>query len=270
MEFVDDSFKENQSNFLYKLFDTVRFDKSIIKNKVTVFSSAIVGKEKPSDMLVLLFILVASVHVWCVLQLLQENDFPDVAAKPLMMEVSMMSIAVPKPSLEPPAAAPLPEPKKVIEPKKPKINKPVVKKKPVLVQQQAADFAPTEVVEVPKVNESDHPNSSIPSTHTTESDAAGATFTRASFNANYGYNPKPIYPPEARENGWEGKVKLKVHVNEEGLSAAVTVHHSSGYQILDEAAVTAVKKWRFIPAKRGDTPVASSVVVPLIFSLNDY
>ncbi|MGZ8200307.1 MAG: energy transducer TonB family protein, partial [Methylosarcina sp.] len=37
----------------------------------------------------------------------------------------------------------------------------------------------------------------------------------------------------------------------------------------DESAMEAVKKWRFIPARRGDNPVASSVVVPILFSLND-
>ncbi|WP_258076677.1 energy transducer TonB [Methylobacter tundripaludum] len=31
----------------------------------------------------------------------------------------------------------------------------------------------------------------------------------------------------------------------------------------------AVEKWKFIPAKRGDTPVASSVIVPINFVLNN-
>lgn len=270
MELVAYSFKGNENKFSIKLFDTVKVNQPIVNNKVKAFLSVILGEEKPSDMLVLLSIFVTLVHAWSLLQLLQENEIPDVPAKPLMMEVSMMSIAMPKPSLEPPVAVPLPKPKKIIEPEKPKLNKPVVRKKPVVVPQQVAHFAPTEVVEVPEFNESDRLNNSIPSKHTTESDTTAIPFTQASFRANYGHNPKPVYPAEALENGWEGKVKLRVYVTEEGLSGAVAVHRSSGHQILDEAAVTAVKKWRFIPAKRGDTPVASSVVVPLIFSLNDY
>jgi protein TonB len=40
-------------------------------------------------------------------------------------------------------------------------------------------------------------------------------------------------------------------------------------EMLDDCAVDAVKKWRFIPAKRGETAVASSVLVPIVFSLSD-
>jgi protein TonB len=47
------------------------------------------------------------------------------------------------------------------------------------------------------------------------------------------------------------------------------VDRSSGHDMLDESAIEAVKKWRFIPAKRGETPVASSVIVPIIFTLRD-
>jgi protein TonB len=39
--------------------------------------------------------------------------------------------------------------------------------------------------------------------------------------------------------------------------------------MLDESAIDAVEKWKFIPAKRGETPIASSVIVPIIFKLND-
>ena len=62
---------------------------------------------------------------------------------------------------------------------------------------------------------------------------------------------------------------LKVQVSEEGLSAAVEIERSSGYEILDESAIEALKQWRFTPAKRGETPIASSVIVPIIFTLQD-
>jgi protein TonB len=269
MDLVNYSFKGNGSVFSVKWVDTDKFNRPDSNDKTRRFLSAIFGEEKPSDMLVLCSLLVALLHVWAVMQLLQENEMPDVQAKPLMMEVSMMSIAQPKSSLEPPPAAPVPEVKNIVEPKKPKPKKPLVKKKPVQVQQPVPDFALTEVVEEQVAQESE-PASSIPNKQASDADAANLPFTQASFKANYGHNPKPKYPAEARENGWEGKVKLRVDVTEEGLSAAVAVHRSSGHEILDDAAVTAVKKWRFIPAKRGDKAVASSVIVPLIFSLNDY
>jgi protein TonB len=39
--------------------------------------------------------------------------------------------------------------------------------------------------------------------------------------------------------------------------------------MLDESAIDAVKKWKFIPAKKGETAVASAVIVPIVFSLKD-
>jgi outer membrane transport energization protein TonB (TC 2.C.1.1.1) len=64
-------------------------------------------------------------------------------------------------------------------------------------------------------------------------------------------------------------VRLLVNVSVEGDSEEITVQRSSGYDVLDEAAIEAVEKWKFIPAKRGDTPVSSSVVVPINFVLNN-
>lgn len=94
-------------------------------------------------------------------------------------------------------------------------------------------------------------------------------YSEASFNANYGTNPKPNYPTIARNRGWQGKVLLRVRVTADGLSEAVTVHRSSGQDVLDESAVAAVEKWKFIPAKQGNTAVACTVIVPIIFTLNN-
>ena len=37
--------------------------------------------------------------------------------------------------------------------------------------------------------------------------------------------------------------------------------------VLDDAALQTVRRWRFVPARRGDTPVESWVDVPIIFRL---
>ena len=76
-------------------------------------------------------------------------------------------------------------------------------------------------------------------------------------------------PAAARSRGWQGQVLLRVKVTAEGYSESVTVERSSGHDLLDEAAVTAVEKWRFIPARRGTTAVACTVRVPIIFTLNN-
>lgn len=89
----------------------------------------------------------------------------------------------------------------------------------------------------------------------------------ADYKANYATNPKPKYPELARNLGWEGSVLLRVSVSAEGRSEQVSVHRSSGYKVLDDAAAVAVQKWRFAPARRGGAAVASVVIVPIGFAL---
>ncbi|MFI3155050.1 MAG: energy transducer TonB [Methylococcaceae bacterium] len=94
-------------------------------------------------------------------------------------------------------------------------------------------------------------------------------FIEANISADYSENPKPDYPSLAKNRGWQGKVMLKVQVSEEGQSTAVEIERSSGYDILDESAIEAIKQWRFTPAMHGETPIASSVIVPIIFTLEN-
>lgn len=89
-----------------------------------------------------------------------------------------------------------------------------------------------------------------------------------SFGAAYLNNPAPAYPMSARRMGEQGKVLLKVLVSEDGKASTVQVDRSSGHSKLDEAAVEAVKKWSFVPAKRSNKPMSAYVLVPINFSLN--
>lgn len=82
-------------------------------------------------------------------------------------------------------------------------------------------------------------------------------------------NPAPIYPEKARLRGWEGLVILSVIVNEHGHSAQVYLQTSSGHEILDEAAMKAVKNWRFKPAGVGSVTFSSTVRIPVRFKLTD-
>lgn len=88
----------------------------------------------------------------------------------------------------------------------------------------------------------------------------------ARFDADYLHNPKPMYPPLSRRNGEEGKVLLKVRVSAQGAALDVAISKSSGFPRLDAAASDAVARWRFVPARRGDEPVESSVIVPITFA----
>ena len=82
-------------------------------------------------------------------------------------------------------------------------------------------------------------------------------------------NPRPEYPRAAREAGWEGTTVLQVLVLPDGRAGSVTLYKTSGYAVLDEAALTAVKAWRFIPAMDGNFPIKSMVRFPIRFDLKE-
>lgn len=80
-------------------------------------------------------------------------------------------------------------------------------------------------------------------------------------------NPRPEYPDFARRKGWQGECLLRVVVTPEGRADGIAVHRSSGYAILDQSAVAAVKRWRFMPRVVGGECRVSTIEVPVNFSL---
>lgn len=87
------------------------------------------------------------------------------------------------------------------------------------------------------------------------------------FDAAYLDNPVPAYPPLARRMGEQGRVLLRVLVSAEGAPQQVELKHGSGSPRLDQAALEAVRRWRFIPARQGVESVAAWVLVPIAFNL---
>ena len=87
------------------------------------------------------------------------------------------------------------------------------------------------------------------------------------FNAAYLNNPAPTYPVMARRMGEEGKVLLRVFVTPDGTAGDVRIQNSSGSPLFDAAAMAAVRQWRFVPARQGETAVAAWVQVPIVFRL---
>jgi protein TonB len=97
----------------------------------------------------------------------------------------------------------------------------------------------------------------------------GAAAGPLSSHARYLNNPKPEYPEGARQMRQQGVVELNVLVGADGRPAEVGVSRSSGFPMLDTAAVQAVRRWIFEPARAGGLPVSSRVEVPVRFSLAD-
>lgn len=92
--------------------------------------------------------------------------------------------------------------------------------------------------------------------------------TPPGFNAAYLRNPPPAYPATARRSGEEGTVMLRVLVSRDGAPLKIEIDQSSRSRALDDAALDAVKGWRFVPARRGTEPVEGWVRVPLVFRLD--
>ncbi len=82
-----------------------------------------------------------------------------------------------------------------------------------------------------------------------------------------GYQTIPRYPESARRVGAQGTTVLRVRVLADGSVGEIVVDRSAGHADLDAAAVSAVRRWRFEPARRGGEPVAVWVLIPIRFTL---
>lgn len=77
----------------------------------------------------------------------------------------------------------------------------------------------------------------------------------------------PKYPRAARERGMEGDSVLKIEVASDGTASSVVVVESSGYDLLDEAAVKAARAARYNPATRDGVPVSATFTLRFTFRL---
>jgi protein TonB len=77
----------------------------------------------------------------------------------------------------------------------------------------------------------------------------------------------PAYPPISRRMGEEGKLVLRVELDESGRVDNAEVINSSGYSRLDDAAITAVKSWQCKPPLRDGEPARAIALQPFNFVL---
>ncbi|CAB1214253.1 energy transducer TonB [Acinetobacter bouvetii] len=164
---------------------------------------------------------------------------------------------VQKPIIPPVSAKPQPVQKQVVQ--KPVVQKqieqprPVAKSVPQPVQQAEATES---IVPTPKVAET-----------VSKPAQENLPVTEAKGYAGYLSNPAPEYPEVALDRGWEGVVMLRVKVSPTGNPLEINLKTSSGKKALDEAAIKTVKRWKFSPAIRGNTPIEGWVDVPIHFKL---
>ena len=78
--------------------------------------------------------------------------------------------------------------------------------------------------------------------------------------------PQPMYPPAARAAGHQGTVVIGVLVSERGELLQAKVQRSSRSPLLDQAALDAVRRWRFKPATDPlGQPIEAAASVPFVF-----
>lgn len=179
------------------------------------------------------------------------------AAAPIMVEL-----------ITPPKVEPRPTPLR----ERPRRSKPDVKASPAPPEPQPVLTAPAEApspVVVPPSPVPPAPPEPAPvfAARPQAAPAPAVTITAPVFNADYLENPAPAYPAISRRIGEQGRVVLRVLVSTAGSTQEVQVRTSSGHARLDEAARETVRRWTFVPAKRGEQPVAAWVLIPISFSL---
>ena len=176
---------------------------------------------------------------------------PEVAIDlPLPAEPPPVNVADLKP-IEPPKASPKPKPAKPPTPPKPKVASASPAAKPV---------APTPAATAPPTNGS--PGTQL---------AAIAPLSSAIVwegKPRYRVPPRPPkYPGRAVELGQQGEALVRVRLDPDGTAAEILLWRSSGFGLLDRAALAAVHGWHFLPAQRNGHPVAAWVEIPVRFHL---
>jgi protein TonB len=216
------------------------------------------------------FVAVIALHAACLWALLQVE-----AVRSAVQEVAriFVTFVAPSPEIKPPEPLPLaaPEPKpepKPIKSTKPKPAPPPKKPDPAPIV-AAETPAPAQVeVAQPEPAPRVEPSASPPVAEPQPAPAPPPLLEPPRFDMAYLNNPAPDYPAFSRRLGEQGRVLLRVLVNVEGIAEQVEIKESSGSRRLDQAALEAVKKWRFIPAKRADQPIKGRALVPINFQLS--
>lgn len=193
----------------------------------------------------------------------------------------------PKPESEPeqkpepkPATEPEPSPKKDPEPApKPEIEpQPETQPEPVSIPTPLEPRSGVETGMTPAVKPTTPPATQNRTKNEAKADSgepAGSVqqsieapvlpFTAAHVDPNYLHRPNPVYPALSKRLREEGTVVLRVNLDTQGNVLDISIEKSSGFQRLDQAAHEAVKQWRFVPAKRGQTALPSAALVPIEF-----
>ncbi|HAV73997.1 MAG TPA: energy transducer TonB [Limnobacter sp.] len=189
-------------------------------------------------------------------------------SEPVITPPSVVGVLVaPEPEPAPPPPKPVPPPPKP-EPKPVPTPKPVAKPTP---KPTPKPEPVREVAQEPVQQAAPTPPAppSPPVQQATPAPEAPAPVTPPRTDAAHLNNPAPQYPALSRRLGEQGRVMLDVYILPDGSVGEIKLNRSSGFPRLDNAALQAVKTWKYVPAKRGDKPIPFWYVQPVSFVLNN-
>ncbi|KRA84415.1 energy transducer TonB [Altererythrobacter sp. Root672] len=142
-------------------------------------------------------------------------------------------------------------------------------------QPRVAEILPQPEIEVPRAEqqpamETQAPAPPVPAPATPSAPAPTPGPVKvANLNTNLLSGAPPSYPNVSRRKREEGMVVLRLVITEDGRVETVSVSRTSGFPALDEAAMAAVRKWRWSPTLRDGRPVSITGLVRIPFSLKD-
>lgn len=212
-------------------------------------------------------VTVVAAHIGVALSLAAAHDTPMTPPQPPLM-VSLITAQPPAPPAPkvPDITPPKPKPVARQERVSRAPDVPVLAAKPMAPEPVANEVRPAPVLPLPPIQTPPAPTqAAAPVAHAVPAPVP----TSPKFDADYLDNPKPVYPPISRREHEQGKVLLRVYVEASGAVGKVELNASSGFERLDKSALSAVSRWRFVPARQGTEAVAAWVVVPIVFSLKD-
>lgn len=189
------------------------------------------------------------------------SDTPDETAAP----------ALPPPS--PAAEAPTPPPPPVVEtPPPPPIFDPALPPSAITPPSppptQHLDLPPPDIEPPPHVA-TPPPQPQLPSVAIPPAPAPSQARVAADKPPSPRRRIKPEYPKGARQRGEEGDVTLELEISAAGTVDGVRIVASCGFHELEQAAVQAVQRARFTPARRGSSAVPATARITLTFRLKD-
>ncbi len=128
----------------------------------------------------------------------------------------------------------------------------------------------TEIERLEKILPANANRRPAPTTRATTTVTASTPLGNASSNQQprpAAGNPKPVYPRLAIKRRLQGHVILTVSIQPTGAVSKVTLKRGSGFKLLDNAAMDAVRHWRYEPLPEAALPESRSDDIPIDFRL---